>query len=226
MAKSQSQLDLLVSTFQSALNSSAQIPSFTVVSDPVSRFISGYEDSIARLYSRSSEKPKINSTTIKKHMEILLEYEQPVPASYQNLYPMAGAFFDFFIDILAQKDSLKEDWTQLICPAYGSLCQQSIPSSPTASLRRKNSVASATIPVKLPVPRVDEHGVQEALQDLFSSSPQYLRAICHLLLVDYVCLPSYALPPQCQYLSKTRDAAREALEKRLEIPYEIPAFKD
>ena len=47
---------------------------------------------------------------------------------------------------------------------------------------------------------------------------RYTRAVCHLLLVDYVCLPSYPLPPDCQFLNRSRATAMEALSKGVMIP--------
>jgi len=53
---------------------------------------------------------------------------------------------------------------------------------------------------------------------LFQNEPQFQRAICHLLLTDYVCLPMYQLPEGCKFLTKTRQAAVAAMEKNEIIP--------
>ena len=74
-------------------------------------------------------------------------------------------------------------------------------------------------------PPSDQHAALAALQELFISEPQYLRAICYLLLVDYVCLPMYVLPGPCQFLNATRRAAEEALAKGKEIPFILSKSK-
>ena len=39
----------------------------------------------------------------------------------------------------------------------------------------------------------------------------FSRAVCHMVLIDYVCLPEYVLPPDCQFLNSTREIALAAL---------------
>ena len=40
---------------------------------------------------------------------------------------------------------------------------------------------------------------------LLAREPVYARVVCHLVLIDYVCLPEYALPPACQFLAGARE---------------------
>lgn len=37
-------------------------------------------------------------------------------------------------------------------------------------------------------------------RDLASHNPDAMRAICHLILIDYICFPEYKLPPPCKFL--------------------------
>jgi hypothetical protein len=181
------------------------------------------------MYIRSSLKPTINSTIAKNHIVQLLDYEQPIPATYQNLYPMCGAFFDFIVDIFGQREKIVDDWVLVICEAYPIICQpsESLPSSPSyvvkavVSRRKKKHM----VVLRDRKPPMDQHAALAALQELFDSEPQYLRAICYLLLVDYVCLPMYALPGPCQFLNATRRAAEEALAEGKEIPFILSMCK-
>ena len=47
---------------------------------------------------------------------------------------------------------------------------------------------------------------------------RYTRAICHMLLIDYVCLPEYSLPVECQFLNQSRAVAFGALGKDKMLP--------
>ena len=53
---------------------------------------------------------------------------------------------------------------------------------------------------------------------MFCTLCRYMRAVCQLLLVDYVCLPSYPLPTECSFLNDSRNAAMEALSRGVMIP--------
>jgi len=211
-AKSQSHMRLLIaanphlSSNESFESMKSHPKVFTFVSDPLERFYAGYQDSVLKLYFKTQPDAIINTTTIKQKIELILEHEQPLPATYQNLYPMSGAFFDFDLDIVGRTDTLIDDWNHKICPAYGLHCKKS-----------RTSAAGSHDLVAWQLPS-DRHAVRPALDALFSQEPKYLRAICYLLLVDYVCLPSYSLPVGCQYLNQTREAAQLALSKGDDIP--------
>ena len=64
----------------------------------------------------------------------------------------------------------------------------------------------------------DPGNVRPNLRLLFSKEVKYKRAICHLLLIDYVCLPEYPLPSDCLFLNETMHRARQALHRKQEIP--------
>ena len=48
-------------------------------------------------------------------------------------------------------------------------------------------------------------------KSLLDKNPVYLRVLCHILLVDYVCLPHYSLPRECGYLNQSRAEAEMLL---------------
>ncbi len=47
---------------------------------------------------------------------------------------------------------------------------------------------------------------------------RYTKAVCHLLLIDYVCLPEYSLPENCHFLNASRELAVDALKKGVHLP--------
>ena len=47
----------------------------------------------------------------------------------------------------------------------------------------------------------DIFGLKHSLKTLFVENPSYLRAICHLLIRDYICL-GYEFPGPCADMNK------------------------
>eukprot|EP01036_Dinobryon_divergens_P034481 gene34481-44555_t len=149
---------------------------------------------------------KVNSSSVRQHLNKLFDYERPIPSTYDNLLPISGAFFDFNVDVFARQEHLEEDWKNIVCPWYSSV-----------ELCSSSSAADLDTSAKEFLP--DDHDALAALKKLFVSEPQYLRAVCYMLLVDYVCLPMYVLPGPCQFLNATRRAAEEALAEGKELPH-------
>jgi len=218
-AKSQSQLDLLLTamslnaedvekhglSIQTLLNATEQevkdatnVPTFTFVRDPLERFHLGYQESVAKMRSMNTLK-ELDAHVLKKQLFDILNFQEPLPNMSPNLLPMVGLFFDFHIDLLGRFEHLQTDW-EAIRPVY-KMGRKESPGTPSEyDLRLRNDPP-------------DTHKTQEILINLFKSEPQYQRAICHLLLADYVCLPMYKLPEGCSFLSKTREAAEAAIKK-------------
>lgn len=67
----------------------------------------------------------------------------------------------------------------------------------------------------------DKTHARKALKQLATSEPNYMRALCHMLLIDYICLPMYPLPPPCSFLQSLRDKAVQAMEVNSEVPPHI-----
>lgn len=209
--KTDSQLKLLLVAMSTLNNSIAasSLKTFTFFCDPIQRFYAGYQDSIRRKYYKAVEKNTLkNLTTIKQHIQQLLSYEQPVPATYLNLYSMSGYYLDFHVDVFGHMESLQEDWSTKICPLYGL-----------------NAQASYTREAFSKRPLPDIYGVRSALDTLFKDDPNYLRALCHAYLIDYVCLPKYALPAACAHLQSLREGAQKALKEGRLLPFSNNVLK-
>ena len=55
------------------------------------------------------------------------------------------------------------------------------------------------------------------MKELLQQQPEYKKALCALYLVDYVCLPEYALPPECAHLEETRMQAENSLRTQAAV---------
>jgi hypothetical protein len=74
---------------------------------------------------------------------------------------------------------------------------------------------------KVAIASKDPNNARQSLLALFAAEPQYTRAVCHLILVDYICLPMYPLPPECQFLNATRAAAEAAVRAGRPVPHKM-----
>mmetsp|Transcript_9081 Transcript_9081/g.13529 ORF Transcript_9081/g.13529 Transcript_9081/m.13529 type:complete len:322 (+) Transcript_9081:342-1307(+) len=228
--------------FQNSLGSNyidhqhKKINVFTVVRDPFDRFVSGFTEAVFLTYKHKSFYEKDGKTMkkctvsdVKSYLHGLLNYELPL-ILMGHFYPMSGVFFQFNIHTLGHVQSFKSFWEKTIVPMYGINLQfreqlglhatsvhhpnvagqESKPHSPS---RSNSSSASSS--------KYDPNNARQELLKLLRTEPRYKRAICHLLLVDYVCLPMYALPPECQFLNRTREAAIAAVSRGQIIPHKI-----
>jgi hypothetical protein len=58
----------------------------------------------------------------------------------------------------------------------------------------------------------DPNNARTALLELFREDVRYKRMVCQLLLLDYVCLPMYSLPKECEFLDNTVKEVRNSMK--------------
>jgi hypothetical protein len=186
----------------------ADIPVFTFVRDPMTRFMSGFSEAVFRefWFKRKQHSLQLNVSDAKSYLTTFLNYEHPI-AGLEHVQPMAGAFFHFRIDILGRLESFREDWASKVQAAYNlssTTLNEEVGQHATSQNHPRSRESKS-------LEELDPHNARRALAQLFEQEVAFLRAVCHLILVDYVCLPMYALPLECQHLNRTRDAALTAL---------------
>lgn len=54
----------------------------------------------------------------------------------------------------------------------------------------------------------DPINARTSLKEILKTDKSFLRAICHFVLIDYICIDSYSLPENCQFLNKTVELAK------------------
>lgn len=212
--------------------SCSSIRTFTFVMDPFQRLVKGFSESVWRYHFATSRQKDqnmifktLNTTIVKEKLIDLFAFRNPKLAGIQTLYPMAGSLFAYSLDLIGHLDNFIVDWEEVIAPQYGltkqagyayeySSNQKYLPSDPDYLKKRGQVNVTHGLLISQ---GADVSNARNTLSALFESEPAYARAICHLLLVDYVCLPSYPLPEQCAFLSKTRAAAEKALSSSNEI---------
>ena len=196
------------------------LPTFTILRDPLLRFESGLTEAAWRTSDYLTNLPdfngnpfRVNSTeNVKEYIHEILNCQ--INHSLQqihHIYTQSNVLFTYDINTVGYLDTFKTDWKQTIAPLYhlnntiytfNSMYGKHPTSAnhPTGP-NRENDRASAD---QKAASAGDPNFMRKYYKLLLKQQPEYLEAICHILLVDYICLPRYALPPQCQYLNQTR----------------------
>lgn len=229
----------------SSVDQAVSVPVVTFVRDPLSRFLHGYEDSVNRLIAASitDKKPiEFNEELLKFHLIELLNFNTPLSNMPASIYPLAGLFFEFQVGIVGQTEHFARDWQAVVAafhlPASARrlLNKNEDKDNKNSNKNNKNSNKNNNKNNnKNSAKSTDSNNSSEVVQhiqstgtkrvdnrrvlfELLEKNNHYLRAICHLILVDYVCLSAYSLPEGCQFLTQARDNAVAALSRNEFLP--------
>ena len=240
------------------------VPVLSFVRDPLDRFFHGYCDAMSKPPPTSKgggnttlESPRDAATKLGRVLEDILSYKEPFPRASAMLFPMAGTFFEFQVDLIGKYEHLSTDLQEIggvyhfpqkqdrrsLTPkekdSSGSNSNskkeqnpKNIQNNNKNNNKNKNNKKVASSNGEDSDAQMEEGNnrkeagvakqaarLREVLQ-LSGSPPQhqrFMRAICHLLLIDYVCLPMYKLPAECHFLNDARRAATEALKKKKNV---------
>jgi len=113
---------------------------------------------------------------------------------------MSGVMREFDVSLIGHLETFKMDWKR-IEKAYKIKDYNYLD-------RLGSHVTSANHPVK---PAKDPNQARMSFRVAMKEDPRYARAICHLIMLDYICLPEYNLPQECQYLNATRSLGETIL---------------
>eukprot|EP01035_Chromulina_nebulosa_P038050 gene38050-51389_t len=190
------------------------------------------------------QSPKDATTKLGSDLVEIMNFKEPFPRTSAILFPMAGTFFEFEIGLIGQyehmatdlheirgayKISSKQDHRLLTPKEKGGNGGGTGGGGGSSNKDNKNNNKNSNNNNK----KVGKSGedsssitsaeggvtnnsvrLREALSSGGPQQQRFIRAICHLLLIDYVCLPMYVLPAECQFLRDARHAAAEALKRK------------
>ena len=157
---------------------------FTFSREPISHFISG----LSEYYWRNYKTSFINADMLKQKLDGMFDFRElnerrdsVIDKSMRyvlwHFFVMAGILrANYNIGYLGKLESFDEDWAR-VNEIYGVDIQVN------RSLGWHESSD-------------DPNGVKSAFKELFQRDVRYKKALCQLLLVDYVCF-KYDLPPEC-----------------------------
>ena len=193
-------------------------PTFTFVREPIQRFMSGFTETIFKHYLKykitntDGSRKRINESEAKDYLMELLDFRSSL-WDVEHMFPMSGAFFQFHVPLVGSVEQMKVDWEMKIKPTYEI----------NATYNNKLGVHDTSVYHPLVVERKgqssrDPNGARAVIKSILNNDIRYSRAICQLILIDYVCLPMYALPPKCMFLNSTRHAAMEAVRLGRVVP--------
>lgn len=173
--------------------------SFTFIRDPYARFVSG----ITECASRSYKKPQwIQADVVTKYINDILDFKRPLK-QIEHAYPMSGTFYSFKPpDFLGHLESFEQDWAKV----------KLMYSLPLVAAFDKTLDSKRTTGGK------DPQNVRKAFAQL---PDNVVRAVCHMLMSDYICFPEYPLPPQCQGLEPDRKEGMDRFDANITAPKPI-----
>ena len=183
-----------------------EIKAFTFVRDPLQHFYSGFAHSAFVTFYPPSLFPLFNESAAETVLQDLILQRPLQMQMAEYMFPMAASYLRFPADIVGRLESFAEDWQQQILPAYHLPFPYDFrlgdhPTSVNHPQQQDRGTGGDRDPL----------GVRKSLAALFASKPRYLRALCHLLLIDYICLPGYDLPSECAFLTQMVERTRRAL---------------
>ena len=159
------------------------IPAFTFVREPYSRFVSALVEVYYRLHKKGSIKLQdghVTAEIIEDDFRRLLDFGQAMNTAWMHIFPMAGILHAGAPEIIGLLESLPQGWGEV--NQYYSLRMKFLNLSSHAS-------SSDTL------------GVRGALSTLFRNNSSFLKAICTLIEIDYICFPYYSLiASECKIL--------------------------
>ena len=188
--------------------------SFTFVRDPLVRFESGFTEAIWQtneFIQRHKLGPQINVTSVEDIKSLMVQFlELNSPFSRRagdHLSTMSKVFFEFDIDIVGYLESFLTDWQAKIVTAYNL-------DSYNHTFNHKLGKHSSAInhPGMETNTQLRINSARLYFQKLLEADSNVMSAVCHLLMIDYVCLAKYSLPDKCQHLYPILDVGRKLLQ--------------
>ncbi len=183
------------------------VPTFTFVRNPLQRFESSLSEAVWRtdqFYKSNNNMSSLllNSTdSVKKYIKEILNIEKSSLQEIFHIFSMSGVLFRYKLDIIGYLESFKKDYENKILPAYNT----------HLPFNDQHGVHATSVNHPLvKLYRYEYHNVGDTnnlrfyYRKLIKEEPAYLRALCNIYLIDYVCLPKYELPAGCKYLESIR----------------------
>jgi hypothetical protein len=191
------------------------VPTFTFVRNPLQRFESSLAEAVWRtdIYHtrRNMSNYIVNSTDmVKGYIHEILNMQPSSLRDIFHIYPMSGVLFRYNIDIIGYLETFKENFEKRVLPKYNLDLvfnyrygvHATAVNHPIAPLHKNNKNFIG-----------DPSQLRMYYQKLMSEEPAYLRALCNLYMVDFMCLPKFELPEQCRHLESIRSLGVDILRR-------------
>lgn len=167
----------------------------------------GYTEEVAASYSIEQYLDSIinaQQSTRKDFADWEKDKMEPMFFQLAHLRLVSNGFFNFNITIVKHLENFKDDWQDL-----HDKYKLDFDFDFHRGVHGRTAVHH---PLLASHNTTDDNlHVHSRLDALFLEKPEYLRAVCRILLIDYVCLPEYKLPEACLDMQDTIIEARKQL---------------
>jgi hypothetical protein len=191
---SDTQEELVVKAKQLSPSNRQPVFTFTFVRDPLSHFISGLVEShYRRIYFRDDRAflrgHAVNVTTVADIVLALVMNNDEAAAEEvinkhlldkEHFATLSSVLWKWRPDFIGYLETFQSDWTRLNAATGLNMNYE---------ITEKRSQRAFDDPL----------GMKRALKHILRTKPNYMRAVCRLLMMDYVCL-NYPLPAQCAHM--------------------------
>lgn len=178
---------------------------FAYIREPLQRFESGFSEAVYRTKGLRLNSTEDITNILKKFLDYqyVFHFRKPIIGMF-HVFPQSGVYFNFDIDITLHLETFLQDWERVVVPTYNlppNTFDSKLGFHATAMNHPMIKSKDATFMTTLK--RSNATKVRGFIRNLYRDNQDTMRAICHLILIDYICFPEYALPPPCQFLNDT-----------------------
>ena len=197
----------------------SQFKIFTYIRNPMMKLESGWAESVSR------DKNNITEVTLdmfKQWYIDILDYKNLDPIkpirALDHIYTLSGVLFHYDVNILLAQEKLNENWENIVVPTF-NLTLNSFNSTlgfHTSSIqhpliRKIKNNYNRIKDKKLRKTIMMTQSFRQLFHSIETKDPSLWKAMCRLILIDYVCFPQYQLPASCNSLQKDVDIGRSIL---------------
>ena len=193
---------------------------FTYIREPLQRFESGLAEAIQSIKGLTISSTSNISSIIRDmilNYEFVRDYAKPIHRAINHIFPMSGVFFNFDIDITLHLESFLLDWENVIVPTYRlppntyNLKEGFHSTSVNHPRITSNDTKIRDKKVDILLTKANKKPTRHYFRMFKTKDKNGMRALCHLLLIEYICFPEYVLPVPCQFLNESLIEGRNLL---------------
>lgn len=186
---------------------------FTFIRDPLKHFESGFREAVYRTKGLVLTSTESITNIIRDMLDYVFISDPHKPLNdLFHIFRMSGVYFNYNIDLTLHVETFVDDWETIVVPTYylppKTFDAQSGFHETSVDHPRVKSHEKIAI---FQINNSNSTQIQELFKYLQKTQPSTMRAICHLILIDYICFPEYKLPRSCTFLKNVFNKGKQLL---------------